>query len=170
MPVLYQRGCSARVGASWCVVRVAGSSLTVRAHVHSYGIGMKQSKRRRNERRRVLDLWRRELRHALALVRTRLELAPDDVIADDVLIEEAVSLADPDAIPAGVAVIPAPRTDVAERWFEARLTGVASTRETQWQLARDLAVFPVEKPADGGPWGVTREAVERAVVYFKEHP
>jgi hypothetical protein len=131
---------------------------------------VERSKRRHKARARTLALWERELERALIVVRQELGLARDEVVADEILIGEVLALADPWAIKGRDAAIPAPRVDLASRWFTTRLRGGADSEAERTALARRLAPSPdpSDEPAGRQPWGVTRHAVERAVIYCRK--
>jgi len=66
---------------------------------------------------------------------------PDDH-EHDLLVAEAVSLADPWAIAGVDAVLPADRLDLMRAWYVLRLSGVVVTEEEKLRAARSLAPCP----------------------------
>lgn len=129
---------------------------------------MRQSKKRRKQRERLLEAWRAELWTVLGDVRSQLQLMPDEVVPDQVLVAEVLELAHPETMPGVDAVVPAPRVDIAAEWFRARLERRADTAAERQDLARALAPAPDAGFRGRRPIGFSRDGVERAVRYWRD--
>ena len=129
---------------------------------------MQQSKRRRKQRALQLALWEAELRRTLDATRVQLRTANHEEIPDDILVAEALQLADPLTYAGMDAVIPAPRTDLAASWFRARLLREADSDADRRALARRIAPAPDFDPPGQHRYGITRGIVERAVRYYAQ--
>ena len=77
-----------------------------------------RSRARQKGWKRALRGWESVLRGELADPRRELELAPEEVLPDDLPINEVVELADPDTVRGLDAVIPAPDVDLAREYFQ----------------------------------------------------
>jgi hypothetical protein len=98
---------------------------------------------RRRSWERQVKLWESTVQGLLDAEREIQGLEPDERIPDAILVGEVMEMARPmDAYPPMDAVIPAPRSDLAQTWIRERLAGRLDSEDKRRKFARKIAPIP----------------------------